>query len=560
MWRALLSLAFCLVVLNAHGDGKVFPSAAIASPVTIPDQRALICYSNGVERLVIETRFAGEGTNFGWVVPLPSQPTIERATPGLFPTVSHLTQPELRHYVTRWYLGILALVGIGWLGLTLRSLRPLHWTQAVALLLVIASAAAYSPLAGIVVGVFSLAAVALVRWSGFSPLTMLLLIALGMLMAGLLLPPMARSKAGPAASTTTASGVSILERSLVGEFETTTIAATDAAALFDWLIANGYRFGTNTQPVIRDYVREGWVFVAAKLRRELISPGIATNALHPLCFTFKADRAVYPLRLTGVDNGPLSLELYVFGDARARVPGLEIDYCQKALYSPPTSGWLDGVRDRLLVGHAGLRRWVEPAPVVTRLAGTLSPGDMTRDATIEWVPFRAKKSLIYSAEGARNTALNASVSCVVLGLVVAFVVGRQGRGRERRIPAMVWAGALVAGIVFFAVYFGLPRTEIRLVRHPSAMARAALVSHATAVLDAGPCRDLATARAAAAQALREPPPDPAKSWENRILGGEIREEDSPGNYVIRERDGRLEYVGHDSVGREYEVTELIRER
>jgi len=52
--------------------------------VEIPDQRALINFSNGVERLVIETRFTGRGTNFTWVVPLPAKPVIEVATPGLF--------------------------------------------------------------------------------------------------------------------------------------------------------------------------------------------------------------------------------------------------------------------------------------------------------------------------------------------------------------------------------------------------------------------------------------------------------------------------------------------
>ena len=51
----------------------VFPEVYYAK-VEIPEQQALIHYSGGVERLVIETSFPGEGTNFAWVVPLPSTP------------------------------------------------------------------------------------------------------------------------------------------------------------------------------------------------------------------------------------------------------------------------------------------------------------------------------------------------------------------------------------------------------------------------------------------------------------------------------------------------------
>ena len=35
-----------------------------------------------------------------------------------------------------------------------------------------------------------------------------------------------------------------------------------------------------------------------------------------------------------------------------------------------------------------------------------------------------------------------------------------------------------------------------------------------------------------------------------LLGGKIREEDSPGNYLIRDRDGQLEFVVFDMLGAE----------
>lgn len=79
----------------AWGDGMGLPSQALPATITIPDQQALIYFASNTERLVIETRFAGTGSNFAWVVPLPSPPMIEAATPGLFPTLQYLFEPEI---------------------------------------------------------------------------------------------------------------------------------------------------------------------------------------------------------------------------------------------------------------------------------------------------------------------------------------------------------------------------------------------------------------------------------------------------------------------------------
>ncbi|MBN1492133.1 MAG: hypothetical protein JXA69_19625 [Phycisphaerae bacterium] len=74
-------------------DGKVFSAATATAKTTIPDQQALIHFADDVERLVIETRFSGSGTDFVWVVPLPARtrvysvqaiPEVRCAAPGLF--------------------------------------------------------------------------------------------------------------------------------------------------------------------------------------------------------------------------------------------------------------------------------------------------------------------------------------------------------------------------------------------------------------------------------------------------------------------------------------------
>src|SRR5215472_18409440 len=89
---AVMALLVLLVSGHAFSDGMVVPSTALSAHVEIPDQQALIHFTNGVERLVIETRFTGDGTNFAWVVPLPNQPVIEEASAGLFPTLQYILQ------------------------------------------------------------------------------------------------------------------------------------------------------------------------------------------------------------------------------------------------------------------------------------------------------------------------------------------------------------------------------------------------------------------------------------------------------------------------------------
>ena len=138
--RIFSFLLLLFLPLAALADGMVIPTIAYPAKITIPDQRALICFSNGTERLVIETRFTGAGTNFAWVVPLPSQPVIEEATTGLFPTLQYLFRPEIIHDVPRYYLGILALIWLLiWLVYIILFVRPtgrVKWLDIASCLLV----------------------------------------------------------------------------------------------------------------------------------------------------------------------------------------------------------------------------------------------------------------------------------------------------------------------------------------------------------------------------------------------------------------------------------------
>ncbi len=226
--RIFSFLLLLFLPVAALADGMVIPTVAYPAKITIPDQRALICYTNGTERLVIETRFTGAGTNFAWVVPLPGQPVIEEATTGLFPTLQYLFRPQIIHEVPQYYIGILFALGFVYLlRLAVKSV-----------------------------------------WNAFVIAIILLPI------VTLLLPALASGKRRSMStmsmgteSVPSEQNVSILSRKLVGIFETTTITSHDAKALQTWLSQNGFATPTNAEPVIASYVKDGWVFVATKVRR-----------------------------------------------------------------------------------------------------------------------------------------------------------------------------------------------------------------------------------------------------------------------------------------------------
>ena len=513
----LLLLMFCLppAVL---ADGMVIPTVAFPAKVTIPDQRALIHFTNGTERLVIETRFTGAGTNFAWVVPFPSQPVIEAATSGLFPTLDYLFRPQITHEVSRDYLAILAVIGLVIVFQIARKRASLLFIFVVALLLT-------------------------------------------MLMA-MMLPTLGAAKSKAMASGSSSQTVDILDRKLVGIFETTTIASRDPAALENWLRENGFVVSSNTGPVIAGYLKDGWCFVAAKIRRD--RPESETSTPHPLSFTFKTDKPVYPMRLTGVDNDRLKVELYVFGPARAEAPHFKVERCTQPNYPepPPDDTWSWNWRRWLPetpdIVHPLLRKWVGGSPVATKLVATLSHSDIQQDVWLGWTAFSEKKNRLFSHSGAWTTGLNYGSWLLAFGLVLLWLAWRiKGNSmpqRTRQISVLVVAAFALSSLT----YLWLPKTEVRIVKLHYGHTQEILFElneyfgDTNAVTKAGVSGQI--------QGLLANPTNDTmwmnwsgntprtRNLENLLLGGRIREDDSPGNFILQTNAEQLEFVGFDEQG------------
>ena len=495
MQRIISFLLLLFLPLAALADGMVIPTIAYPAKITIPDQRALICYSNDTERLVIETRFTGSGTNFAWVVPLPSQPVIEEATTGLFPTLQYLFRPQIVHNVPEYYIGILFALGFVYV----------LWRAAQSV------------------------------WNAF---VMAFVLGLLFVLAAMLLPALSAAKTKGMTSGSSEEDVSILDRKIVGIFETITITSHDAKALQTWLSENGFAVPTSAEPVIESYVKDGWVFVAMKVRRD--KPDSETSTPHPLSFSFKTGRPVYPMRLTGVDNGPLSVELYVFSSARAEAAHFKVESCT-----------------RPNIAHPLLHQWVGDLPAATKLKATLSPTDMRNDVWLDWTPFLEKKNRLFSQQGALTIALNWGTGLFAAGLLaicILLLVNETYKSKFSRLVGIVAISGLgLAGLI----YLCLPKMEVRLLKFPRGIEEASLFQLYQYLLDT----NLVTHAEVSAQAqhlLANPTNDAEwvqvagrlKNLDNYLLGGRIREEDSPGNFTLRENGNQLEFVTYDAQGAE----------
>ncbi|MCE9635033.1 MAG: DUF2330 domain-containing protein [Planctomycetes bacterium] len=377
-WGLLL-----LAAATAFADGGVFPSApkvqqAALADVRTPDQRAALAWdaAAGIETLVIETTVRGEGTDFAWILPLPAAPTIETSARDLFPVLRDHSPIDVWTDVTPHWLGLLALAAAV-------LLVPLAPSRGAAL---------------VVLGVASLLMLTLLAIGGFGPGSDGLSMTYGD-GAGL-------SLSLPEPKRTT---VRVLDRRTVGAFDAAVVTAQEPADLRHWLDENGYVAPASIDPVVAEYVREGWVFVATKLRADATAEDVRNVA--PLSFRFPAKEPVYPMRLTGAVNPSLELEMYVFGDRGVEADGLEVTHSTEFdLWGPdaPVARW---------TSHSEVVRLAGEAKGVTRLVGSFDAGAMSRDIAFRWTDFTDVRPFRFTSASAWTLALDAAAAILFAGAI-----------------------------------------------------------------------------------------------------------------------------------------------
>ncbi|MCA9620875.1 MAG: DUF2330 domain-containing protein [Myxococcales bacterium] len=107
-------------------------------------------------------------------------------------------------------------------------------------------------------------------------------------------------------------GVNVIAQEVVGPYETVQLEATDPNALYDWLASHGYSIPAEIEPIIDDYLAEGFNFLAMKL-----VPGVGIDRMAPVRITTPGAQAALPLRMVAAGTGAFTtVSLWVIGEGR----------------------------------------------------------------------------------------------------------------------------------------------------------------------------------------------------------------------------------------------------
>lgn len=111
--------------------------------------------------------------------------------------------------------------------------------------------------------------------------------------------------------------VTVIDQQVVGDYQTVTFRANEAAAATQWLRDNGFIVNQTTSIYMETYVQQNMVFVAAKL-----VPGAGSSAIKPLRMRYRAAYPMVPLILTAVAAEPhLTVTSYIYADQQFRPLG-----------------------------------------------------------------------------------------------------------------------------------------------------------------------------------------------------------------------------------------------
>lgn len=410
---ACTALWIC-AALPVFADGKFFRRVDVADEPGIVAQRAVVAFKDGVETLIVQSDVQGDDSTFGWILPLPAEPTsIAPCPPSSLNVLNQIIRPRI--------------------AVSPKSILILSVLAAMAVIAVCAShlRERRHPMRT-------------------SPFRIALGVAVALVVVMMFLPTL-----GHRISARTAE---VLQNARAGIYDVTVIRGDTAEEITHWLNTNGFAYPPSAASVIEEYVSQDWCFLAARIAQD--AAGEVTH--HPLKVAFAAAEAVYPMKLTGSDGEPVQLDLYVIGEEQASVGGMRVWHCdtyyprdlenpfreyvghRPAVYSPGGSP---------VVGIPAVSSLMWPGCTLTRLRGRLSASDMARDVTFQWSAPKPFRATLFNQ--ARAIGWSACITAVALAVSFAlFTWSASRRGwtwqvtRRRGMPAA--AGIAVAlGAAFY---------------------------------------------------------------------------------------------------------------
>lgn len=96
--------------------------------------------------------------------------------------------------------------------------------------------------------------------------------------------------------------VKVVDAGVVGDFSYEVISSEEEDALVEWLDKNEYYLPEKAEKIISEYIEDGFLFLAAKVRRDLDSDE-KVNSLPAMKIKFPADtKMVFPMKITSLST------------------------------------------------------------------------------------------------------------------------------------------------------------------------------------------------------------------------------------------------------------------
>ena len=379
MGKVVGLLLLALILFTAPGawaDGFTFIRRAYLAAPTEPLQEAVIVHDGSREQMILRVAVKAEDDRLAWVVPVPGRPQIAPGNAAIFSALELGSSPK----VEKSMVGATAAVSFP-------ILIFLFFMQAVWV-----SRKAWGAGRAVAVGVMTLAELFVL--AVFIPAF------LGMATD----PPIVPRP-----------DVIVHEFKTLGALETTTLSASDPAALTAWLREHDFIVPAAAEPVFKHYVDQGWFFVATRLAAT--SPEAATGpaVYQPptLSLTFETREIVFPLKITSLQGQKSLIMLYVLAPDYVRAGRFQ------TLYAGERPQW---DLSKYLPADSSLN--LAAADHFTRLAATLRPGQM-EDVTLK--PDRSlgpQRLTAYTRELREHTRLALMIS-LAAGLLMLMFKGRR---------------------------------------------------------------------------------------------------------------------------------------
>jgi hypothetical protein len=93
-------LVLALIPATGRADGMFVAPKFVwdkHKDINEPTQKAIIVYDNGQEDLILQVKYEGLVSQFGWLIPVPNKPSVQQGSMKCFYELSQLTQQRFEY-------------------------------------------------------------------------------------------------------------------------------------------------------------------------------------------------------------------------------------------------------------------------------------------------------------------------------------------------------------------------------------------------------------------------------------------------------------------------------